>query len=836
MRRFFFLTLFCVQFAFPFAQVPVSMTSAELYHAIKKLKVTGSVLYIAAHPDDENTRLLTYLAKDRMYRTGYLSITRGDGGQNLIGEEQGVELGLIRTQELLAARRIDGAEQFFTRAYDFGYSKSTDEALSIWGKENILSDVVWVIRQFQPDIIITRFPPDNRAGHGHHSASAVLAREAFEAAGDSSRFTDQFKYGVKPWKPKRIMWNTFNFGSSNTTSNDQFRIDVGGYNPLLGKSYGEIASESRSQHKSQGFGVPRQRGQQLEYFSPVAGDAWSTDIMDGIDASWNRVQGGKQIEQQLLSIEQNYRHDNPSASVPALINLYIQTEGLPTGYWRDQKLKEIKQVIELAAGLYFECSTSNPYAVRGDSLHLQVTAINRAGYPVTLKAVRLVQASIASEKEQNLSKDIAVKEKFDLLLPDNFPLSKPYWLEEEPVGLFNVTDQRLIGMPESAPSLEAVFSIVINNREFHFTKPVQYKFTDPVKGEIYWPLAVVPKFSLEVEPKVLISGRSGSEKAMVSVRAFSEIKTSGISIGLKGNYPESRQLISSFTSDSLMSADRELIVPLLIPREFAAGSYVIDAGERVGNSSESYHEITYDHIPRIVYFDKPLVKLISVDLKTNGKKIGYIKGAGDKVPDALKVMGYDVVMLEEKDMVPDVLRKMDAIVTGIRAYNVHKWLGNVYAVLMDYVNEGGVLVVQYNTSSQIGPLKSRFTPYPLTISRNRVSEENADVSFLDPFNPLFNHPNKISKEDFKGWIQERSVYEAEPFDSAYVSLLSMHDKGEPERKGSLLVTNYGKGKFIYTGLSLFRQLPAGVPGSYRLFANIIAGGRPLTKSGKTIGK
>lgn len=836
MRRIFFLTLFCVQLVFSFAQVPVAMTSAELYHAIKKLRVTGSVLYIAAHPDDENTRLLAYLAKDKMYRTGYLSITRGDGGQNLIGEEQGVELGLIRTQELLAARRIDGAEQFFTRAYDFGYSKSTDEALSVWGKENILSDVVWVIRQFQPDIIITRFPPDNRAGHGHHSASAVLAREAFEAAGDSMRFADQFKYGVRPWKSKRIIWNTFNFGSSNTTSNDQFRVDVGGYNPLLGKSYGEIASESRSQHKSQGFGVPRQRGQQWEYFSSVAGDTWSADIMDGVDVSWNRVQGGKQIEQKLLSIEQNYKHESPSASVPALVDLYSQIEALPTGYWRDQKLKEIKQVIELSAGLYFECSSSSPYAVRGDSLHLQVTAINRADYQVTFKSVGLIQSSFILGKKQILSKDIPVKEKLDLLLPDNYPLSNPYWLDEDPIGMFKVYDQRLVGKPESAPSLEAVFTVIINNKEFQFSKAVQYKFTDPVKGEIYWPLAVVPKFSLEVEPKVLISGRSGSEKALVSVRAFSEMNTTGVSIGLKGNYPESRQLVGLFTTDSLVSADREVIVPLSFPKETIAGSYVVDAGGRAGDSSESYHEIIYDHIPRIVYFDKPLVKLISVDLKTSGKKIGYVKGAGDKVPEALKVMGYDVVMLEEKDMVPDVLNKMDAIVTGIRAYNVHKWLGNVYAVLMNYVNEGGVLVVQYNTSSQIGPLKSRFTPYPLTISRNRVSEENAEVSFLNPMHPLFNYPNKISKDDFNGWIQERSVYEADPFDSAYVSLLSMHDKGESDRKGSLLVTDYGKGKFVYTGLSLFRQLPAGVPGAYRLLANIIAGGRPLINSGKKAGK
>src|SRR6476661_1253142 len=270
---------------YSFSQPPATWTSADMYLAIRKLNVLGSVLYIAAHPDDENTRLLAYFSKDKMYRTGYLSLTRGDGGQNLIGEEQGVELGLIRTQELLAARRIDGAEQFFSRAFDFGYSKSPEETFTKWDREKILSDVVWVIRKFQPDVMITRFPTTGEGGHGQHTASAILAVEAFRAAADPKRFPEQLKW-VQPWQPRRLLWNTFNFGSANTTSPDQFTLDAGDYNPVLGKSHGEIAAESRSQHKSQGFGVPRGRGEAIEYFKTIGGDEPHSDLYEGVNTSW----------------------------------------------------------------------------------------------------------------------------------------------------------------------------------------------------------------------------------------------------------------------------------------------------------------------------------------------------------------------------------------------------------------------------------------------------------------------------------------------------------------------------------------------------------------------
>src|SRR3954464_7757453 len=302
-----FLIVFCFQLSTIFSQVPETYNSADIYQQLKKLNVLGSVLYVAAHPDDENNGLLPYFAKEKLYRTGYLSLTRGDGGQNLIGSEQGVELGMIRSQELLAARRIDGAEQYFSRAFEFGFSKNADEALRIWNKEKILSDVVWVIRKYQPDIIIKRFPPDKRAGHGHHAASAILADEAFTAAADPNRFPEQFKFGVKPWQAKRIMWNTFNFGANNTTSEDQLKLEVGAYNPLLGKSYGELGGEARSMHKSQGEGRPRRRGQITEFFSTTGGEPAKNDLMDGVVYDWNRISGGNKIQNIISSIISKFK-------------------------------------------------------------------------------------------------------------------------------------------------------------------------------------------------------------------------------------------------------------------------------------------------------------------------------------------------------------------------------------------------------------------------------------------------------------------------------------------------------------------------------------------------
>ncbi|MFT3844404.1 MAG: PIG-L family deacetylase [Lacibacter sp.] len=805
------------------AQTPQSLNSAEILLGIKKLKVIGSVLYIAAHPDDENTRLLTYLSKERLFRTGYLSMTRGDGGQNLIGDEQGVELGLIRTQELLAARRIDGAEQFFTRAYDFGFSKSTDEALRFWDKEKILSDVVWVIRKFQPDVIITRFPPDSRAGHGHHSASAVLAREAYDAAADPNRFPEQFAFGVKPWKAKRIFWNTFNFGGNNTTSNDQLKIDVGGFNPLLGKSYGEMSSESRSMHKSQGFGVPRQRGSQTEFFTLTGGDAMQNDLVDGIVTDWSRYEGGTAVNAMIDHLIANYSFQNPSASVKELVELYKAVEQINDGDWKKKKLDEIKQLIEACAGLYLEATSTEQYAVQGDSLHVSLTAINRSDVVIQMVSAHLNNQQDAAVASNLLTKNSTIRSRVNFLITENQPLSQPYWLSNtNPKGSFDVSNQLLIGKAENDPSFIASFILQIEDKVFVFEKPVMYKFTDPVKGEIYQPLIVVPPILISVKPDFLFGTKVNATKIHITVAANKDVSfanpylnflTPDINSELEEVNPKD---LRTFSKDQSKSFEvKGLGFPFSGPINIFMSS-----GDIKYNQSQI--NINYDHIPRISYFRKTEIPFTSARVITLSKKVGYIKGAGDKVAEALIQMGYNVSFIDEKDITSANLRQYDAIVTGVRAYNVHQWLSNGYDALMQYVKEGGVLLVQYNTSNQIGPVKAKMSPYNFNISRNRVSEENAKVNFLVPNHQLFNYPNKITEKDFEGWIQERSIYEADNMDEHFVSLVGMNDAGEPQRTGSLIAADYGKGRFIYTGLVFFRELPAGVPGAYRLMANLLA--------------
>lgn len=809
------------------AQTPPANTSADIFLQLKKLKVLGSVLYMAAHPDDENTRLLAWLARERLYRTGYLSLTRGDGGQNLIGDEQGIDLGLIRTQELLAARRTDGAEQFFSRAFDFGFSKSTDEALEKWGKDKVLSDAVWIIRKFQPDIIITRFPPDSRAGHGHHSASAVIAHEAFRAAADPTKFPEQLKEGVQAWEVKRIFWNTFNFGSTNTTSNEQMKIDVGGYNALVGKSYGEIAAESRSQHKSQGFGVPSSRGIQLEYFSFTDGEAAQNDIMDGVNTGWNKVEGGAAVETIIDDIMKNYSITNPENSVPALVNLYKSIQSLKDGYWKKQKMEEVQRLIENCSGLFMEATTGNEQAVQGDSIRVHIAINNRLGVPAQLSRVNLDVLDTAMSV--NLDKNRNFNLQRTIYVFTTKPISQPYWLERKMTdGSFVVNDQQLIGKPQNDASYQARFDIVIAGQAFTFVKPVQYKHTDPVKGELFQPLVVVPSSTVTTDPSVIIfrKGEKQNAEVAVTVTANKQFKGYTAKISKRLTYDNTiktdtgfslqpgmqRQYI--FNIDNSMLKDKET--------DFVQAFVELKNGKEEQPAYLNLNNIRYDHIPHIHYFYQDAIKVLNIDIKTVGKKIGYIEGAGDKVTIALQQMGYEVTILKEKDLNTLNLKQFDAVITGVRAYNVHDYLEGKHEVLMDYVKNGGNLIVQYNTSNNISSVTSKIGPWPFSISRNRVTDEKATVNFVLPEHAVLNYPNKITAKDFDNWVQERGIYFAEQTDAAYEMPLSMADPNEQAQKGSLIIGNYGKGKFVYTGLVFFRELPAGVPGAYRLLANIIA--------------
>ncbi len=802
------------------AQGPATVTSADIYLRLKKLNVLGTVLYVAAHPDDENSRLIAYMAKDRLYRTGYLSMTRGDGGQNLIGDEQGVELGLIRTQEMMAARRVDGAEQFFTRAFDFGFSKSTDEALKTWDKGKILSDVVWVIRKFQPDVIITRFPPDSRAGHGHHSASAVLAHEAFDAAADPNRFQEQFQFGVKPWKAKRILWNSFNFGPGfNTTSEDQMKIDVGGFNPILGKSYGELAAISRTNHKSQGAALTPSRGESMEYFTPVAGDVAHGDPMDGVVTDWGRVPNGSEIGLKVDQVVKDYSLLAPEKSVPGLVEIYKAIQQLPEGYWRTQKLKEVADLIADCTGLWLEAVVQTPYAVRGDSLAINFAANNRLGGEITVNEVIL--GGLDTTLNQRLVADKNYFFARSIFIPSRMALTQPYWLAEPmSPGHFNVTDQRLIGDAQSPPAYEARFKVTVDGLELNFARPVQYKHTDPVRGELYEPLTILPRATAQFDPELLVftDGEKKEFSAEVQDRtgrghppALELTNEPALAVRAAGSGgPGSLGPGASWTASPAHPGTAVVSV-----------NGLFDENGRK-DTAEELRTISFEHIPRIDYFRPATEKFTIASIKTSGHRIGYIEGAGDKVPEALRQMGYEVVTLREKDLAsPTYLQQFDAILAGVRAYDVHPWLAGRHDVLMDYVKNGGNYVVQYNRGG-IGQMKTTMGPYPFAIGNIRVTDETAKVDFVLAEHKVLHYPNTITEDDFSGWIQERGIYFAGQTDSAYQEVLSMKDPGESEQKGSLVIGNYGKGVFVYTGLVFFRELPAGVPGAYRLMANIIA--------------
>lgn len=797
-------------------------TSADIYLGLKKLNVLGSVLYIAAHPDDENTRLLTYFSKDKLYRTGYLSLTRGDGGQNLIGEEQGVELGMIRTQELLSARKIDGAEQFFTRAYDFGYSKTPQETFTKWDREKILSDIVWVIRKFQPDVIITRFPTTGEGGHGQHTASAILANEAFAAAADPKRFPEQLKW-VQPWKAKRILWNSFNFNNAAPPAG-AFKLDVGGYHPVLGKSYGEIAADSRSQHKSQGFGVPRSRGEVFEYFGTTGGNVPANDLFEDVALTWKRVNGGEIVSRQINNVIASFDFMQPQKIVPQLADVYKTINALPQSYWRDQKLKEVKDLIEAASGLWLEAFTLQQYAVQGDSVRINFVLNDRLGAGVKLERVWIGQFD--SSFSQNLEKNKNLNFSKSLFVMDSAEITQPYWLRnKKEEGYFNVSDQLLIGQPDVQTAYTATFGLLIAGEKISFTKPVRYKFTDQVKGELYQPVFIVPSVTVYASPEILLFRKDKKENENILVQVNANRKISAIAevharsasydvmnkdSSFAMNRNDTKNYTFSLNGDKLGRRNVDNLYGFINGME----------GKKELAGYLAMRSINYDHIPSIRYFYSDNVKILNIDLKTAGKKVGYIIGAGDKIPEALEQMGYNVTLLTEKEISRNHLQQFDVIIAGVRTHNANAWMPKYYDKLMKYVENGGNYIVQYSQANNLSG--GKMGPYNFSVVSKRITDENAPVSFIKPEHPVLNFPNKINQDDFKGWIQERSIYHADRLDSNFQTILRMNDPGESPEDGALVIAKYGKGYFTYTGLVFFRQLPAGVPGAYRLMANLIA--------------
>ena len=822
----------CFIFNPGFAQKPDKWSSSDIYAAVKKLNVLGSALYVGAHPDDENTRLISYLVNDLNMNTAYLSLTRGDGGQNLVGTEIEELLGLIRTQELLAARRIDNGNQMFTRANDFGFSKNPDETLRLWNRDEVLSDVVWAIRKWQPDVIINRFDA-NSAGrtHGHHTSSAMLGVEAFDLAGKENVYPEQLKY-VGAWQPKRLFFNTswWFYGSQEAfdkaDKSNMVTLDDGVYFPLKGKSNNEIAAESRSMHKSQGFGSTGTRGEQIEYLDLLKGDKLldNDNLFSGINTTWTRVKGGAPIGELLQTVEKEYRLEDPAASVPDMMKAYRMIADLPDGYWKRVKMAEAEKVITTCMGLFVEAVANDFSATPGQAVQLTIEAINRSGVNCVLQSVKYLPMGEDSTLGVSLANNKGLIFKKKLNLPDDMPFTNAYWLNENwELGMYTVKDQTLRGLPETPRTFKVVFSFSINGAPFSIEREVVHKFGDDVKGEVYRPFEVTPPVFANMKEEVYMFTSSAPLPVSFVIKSGAPNISGEAALSFPQGWraePESIQF-----KMKLKGEEQTVTFQVYPPNIYTEGSIspIVTVGGKVYN--KALVPIEYEHIPTQTVLLNSEAKVARIDLRKIGDRVAYIMGAGDKVPESLRQIGYAVDVLEDRDVTLDRLRRYDAVVLGVRAYNTVDRLKFHQLKLMEYVKNGGTLIVQYNTNNGLVLPVEEIAPYKLKLSRERVTVEDAEIRFLDPSNELLNYPNKISQRDFDGWVQERGLYFPGEWGEEFTPILSCNDPGEPARDGALLVAKYGKGHYIYTGLSFFRELPSGVSGAYRLFANMLSVGK-----------
>jgi LmbE family N-acetylglucosaminyl deacetylase len=811
-----------------------SMNSSKLLNELHKLKTVGSVLYVAAHPDDENTAMLIYLAQEEKLETAYLSLTRGGGGQNLIGPELKEELGLIRANELLQARKLDGAHQLFTRARDFGYSKNPEDTLENWQEEQVLGDVVYAVRYFKPDIIITRFNPDEGPTHGHHTVSAQLAVKAFSLAADPTQFPEQLAL-VDVHQAKRIFWNGYGRrggGSLRDEMREVTSIEIGKYNPYLGESYTEIAAQSRSMHKSQGFGQAGRRGSQIENLVLLAGSPAQGYFLNGVDTSWGRIPGAREVGDLLDKGIREFDPGAPWQVVDDLVEVDRLLARVPQSRQVTAKRTQLQALIAAALGLHFEARSGSDYLTPGDSVELEIEVTNRSPLNLILRGMEASQfdadnwpKSIELARKDGLGISVGENVSDTVLLKftlsENAPLTQPFWLETEPhTGMYHFKNTRLLEQMSMPPSIVVNATFEISGYQFELATPVIQRVSDPVKGEVHRIVSIRPKVVLEPDASVMlfesdcskeievrVSGNSGTFSGRLEAQA-----PKGWTVGI----PEPNVYLTN------QKPEQALIASITPPANASEGTVLFHV---VGDDGKSYamrsNQIEYEHIGRQPLLKKAATKLTRLDLKRGGNRIACIEGVGDPVPETLSRIGYKVDRIQVEDIDKDLLAKYDTVILGPRAFDALEGLDKRFAELSAYVEAGGTLISQFNTTSS--RTKSQFTaPYPISLSRDRVSEEKVEMRMLNPEHPVFNIPNKITARDFENWIQERGLYFADSWDEHYEALISANDRGEPPRNGGLLVAPYGRGWYAYTGLSFFRQLPEGNPGAIRFFVNLIS--------------
>ena len=790
-----------------------AQSSSDIYKQLQKLNFWGSVLYLAAHPDDENTRVISYFSNHVLARTAYLSMTRGDGGQNLIGAELREALGLIRTQELLAARKIDGGTQFFTMANDFGYSKNPEETLSIWDRKQVLAQTITRIQKFKPDIIINRFNSGSSGRtHGHHTASAMISEWAFE----------KLNANQSAWHPQRLFHNTswYFYGSrenfEKANKEGMIAIDMGAFDPLTGKTNSEIAARSRSQHKSQGFGSAAALGERMEYLELVKGKKLTrNDPFDGINTQWTRLKAGRPIGNAIEKIIQDFDFSAPHKSVIPLLEVKTMITQLENEHWKKVKTEEINSLILNCLGMELQLNAQIPYGVMGENLQIKLLVNNPSPLSVSLDKIQWKDESFDLNKP--LKTNLLFSKSFDTKISGT--ISSPYWLTQKgSQGMYTTNHKHWIGAAKTPPAYIAALGLSIEGEKLSTSLPLQFRRTDPVRGEVVTPFHILPEAALQLEAPVNLFAINQSRRVKVSV------KNLGPSIRgtLKLETPKSWELSprSIEVAISGKGSENDFYFDIISPSETAVGHLKPLLQTQTKTLGASLQEIAYDHIPKQYLVSPAQSKVVALSLKKGVEKIAYIEGAGDNIPQSLTALGVEVEILKAKDITLEKLNPFDAVILGIRAFNVKEALAYKNKILWKYVAAGGNLLIQYNTSRRLKT--QELAPLSLNLSRDRVSNESTDVQIINPKHPILNHPNKITVQDFEEWVQERGLYFPNQWDEQFIPLLQMNDAGESPKKGALLVANYGKGRVVYTGLSFFRQLPAGVPGAYRLFFNLIA--------------
>ena len=840
----------------PAAEVPEDRGAMGLSQALKRLDVIASVLHTGAHPDDENSALLAWLARGQGVRTAYLSATRGEGGVNLIGSELFETLGVIRTEELLAARRLDHAEQFFTPNYEFGFSKSADDTYTKWNHDQILGDFVRVIRDFRPEIIVSRFTGTPRDGHGHHQVAGLITQEAFKAAADPNRFPE---YG-KPWQAKKLYLNGMdndpnNPNNQNNAQNNQnnqpgIRINVGEFDSVLGRSYNQIAIEGRSMHRSQGQGGAQEQGprqtrlQLTQKAVNVSDDApffsgvlYRLSDLSQLDSSLSADVAG--LEQRISAIRQKVNLTRPadivadlSAALADLERIRAKSTNEHVRFLLDKKEDDFQEALRIASGLTIDVLASDDTVVPGQEFNLTISVTN--GGPYNFPELRAVTdlppgwEAVYDNSTGSLEPGQRLDQKYKVKVSNGADFTQPYWLRQPRRGDRFVWPSVPAGtLPSDEVLLPTRAEVKYQGTTIVMKKSAEFRRVDRTYGEQRTTPKVVPALSVTISPDIAIVPLKGSRQKEFTVTIENQ-NPAAAAAEVHLVTPAGWTVSPASRSVNLSRQGEKASLQFMVSVSSAAGDFAIQAVAKSGTQELKigYTAVAYPHIQTRYVYSAAQSKVEVIDVATTVSSVGYVEGTGDAIPDALRQLGINVTVLSPKDIATADLSKFRTIVLGVRAYAIRDDLRAYNKRLLDYVASGGTLIAQYNRGNEVGNLQ--IGPYPFTMpnvnqnNADRVTHEEAPVRILDPAHSLLTVPNKITESDFDGWIDERGTYFLRTWDSRYVPLLETHDPGEPPREGGLVVGKYGRGTYIYTGLSFFRELPAGVKGAYRIFANLVS--------------